>query len=181
MGKFIGGIIFTVLIIVIGGYIVLKFGMVNTAADQTPSRLERRMAGTALDASVEKRAADLKNPLEATDVNILEGMRLYVQNCAGCHGSPKEPDAVFGSAFNPHVPQFMKQAPDMPDNENFYITKHGVRLTGMPAWGKLYDDDKLWKVTTFLSHMEKLPPAVDQEWKNPAAPQPPPASDTKKK
>ena len=75
----------------------------------------------------------------------------------------------------------MKRTPDMPDNQNFYITKHGVRLTGMPAWGKLYDDDKLWKVTTFLSHMDKLPPAVDQEWKNPAAPNPPPASDTKKK
>src|SRR3954470_3135499 len=179
MGKFIGGIVFTLLVSVIGGYIVLKFGMVNIAADQTPSRLERRMAGTALDAAVEKRAADLKNPLEATDANLTEGMHIYVQNCAGCHGSPKEPDSVFGSSFNPHVPQFMKRAPDMPDNENFYITKHGVRLTGMPAWGKLFDDDKLWKVTTFLSHMDKLPPAVDQQWHATATPNPPPSSGTK--
>jgi len=185
MGKFIGGIIFTLLVIAIGGYCFLKFGMFNAAADQTPSRLERRMAGTAVDTSVEKRAADLKNPLEATDANLTEGMHIYVQNCAGCHGSPKEPDAVFGGAFNPHAPQFMKRAPDMPDNENFYIIKHGVRMTGMPAWGKLYDDDKLWKVTTFLSHMDKLPAAADQEWKSPAAPNPPPAAeaktDTKKK
>jgi mono/diheme cytochrome c family protein len=182
MGKFIGGIVFTLLVIAIGGYCYLRLGMVNMVADQAPSRLERRLAGTALDTAVEKRAADLKNPLEANDANLLEGMHLYVQNCAGCHGSPKEPDAVFGGAFNPHVPQFMKRAPDMPDNENFYITKHGVRLTGMPAWGKLFDDDKLWKVTTFLSHMDKLPPAVDQEWRaTAAAPAMPPASDTKPK
>ena len=181
MSKFLGGIVFTLLVIAIGGYCFLKFGMFNTNADQTPSRLERRMAGTAVDASVEKRAADLKNPLEANDANLLEGMHIYVQSCAGCHGSPKEPDAVFGSSFNPHVPQFMKRAPDMPDNENFYITKHGVRMTGMPAWGKLFDDDKLWKVTTFLSHMDNLPPAIDQEWKNPAAPNPPPATSTKQK
>jgi mono/diheme cytochrome c family protein len=179
MGKFIGGIVFALLVIAIGGYCYLKFGMVNMAADQTPSTLERRLAGTGLDASVEKQAADLKNPLEPTDAVLTEGMHIYVQDCAGCHGSPKETNSVFGGAFNPHVPQFVKRAPDMPDNENFYITKHGVRMTGMPAWGKLYDDDKLWKVTTFLSHMDKLPPAIDQEWKSPAAPQPPPASDVK--
>jgi len=167
MGKFIGGIVFTVLIIVIGGYIMLKFGMVNIAADQMPTRLERRLAGTALDASVEKRAADLKNPLEANDANLLEGMHIYVQNCAECHGDPKEQESKFGTALNPDAPQFMTNVPDMPDNENFYITKHGIRLSGMPAWGKLFNDDQLWKVTTFLSHMEKLPPAVDQEWRNP--------------
>jgi mono/diheme cytochrome c family protein len=144
-------------------------GMINIVADQPSSRLERRMAGTALDASVEKRAANLKNPLEATDSNLLEGMHIYVQNCAGCHGSPKEPESVFGSSFNPHAPQFMKSTPDMPDNQNFYITKHGVRLTGMPAWGKLFNDDQLWKVATFLSHMDKLPPAIDQEWRTSSA------------
>jgi mono/diheme cytochrome c family protein len=179
VGKFIGGIIFTLVVIAVGGYFMLKNGMINIVADQTPSKLERHMAGTALDASVEKRAANLKNPLEPSDANILEGMHIYLQNCAECHGSPKEPDSALGGSFNPHAPQFMKRAPDMPDNQNFYITKHGVRLTGMPAWGKLYDDDKLWKVTTFLSHMNKLPPALDQEWRNPpataAAPPPEPA------
>jgi mono/diheme cytochrome c family protein len=137
------------------------------------------MAGTALDASVEKRAADLKNPLEPTDAVLTEGMHIYVQNCGECHGSPKETESKFGTALNPHAPQFMKRTPDMPDNQNYYITKHGVRLTGMLAWGKLLNDDQLWKVTTFLSHMDKLPPAVDQEWKNPTAPNPPPASDVK--
>jgi mono/diheme cytochrome c family protein len=175
MGKFIGGIVFTLLVIAIGGYCFLKLGMFNTNADQTPSRMERRMAGTAVDASVEKGAADLKNPLQPTDDVLSEGMHIYVEDCAGCHGSPKEPNSVLGASFNPHVPQFMKRAPDMPDNQNFYITKHGVRMTGMPAWGKILNDDKLWKVTTFLSHMEKLPPAIDQEWKTPT-PQPPPAS-----
>jgi thiosulfate dehydrogenase len=174
MGKFIGGIVFTLLVIAIGGYFYLKLGMVNMVADQTPSRMETRLAHIGLDNSVEKHAADLKNPLQPTDDVLSEGMHIYVQNCAGCHGSPKETNSVFGGAFNPRTPQFMKRAPDMPDNENFYITKYGIRLTGMPAWGKLYNDDQLWKVTTFLSHMEKLPSAVDQEWKSPATPNPPP-------
>src|SRR3954470_10358498 len=101
MGKFIAGIVFTLLVIAIGGYCFLKFGMFNTAADQTPSRLERRMAGTALDNAVEKQAADLKNPLEANDSNLLDGMHIYHDNCEGCHGGPKETDSKFGGAFNP--------------------------------------------------------------------------------
>jgi mono/diheme cytochrome c family protein len=181
MGKFIGGIVFTLLVIAIGGYCFLKFGFFNANADQTPSRFERRLAGTAMDASVEKRATDLNNPLQPTDDVLTAGMHIYVQNCAGCHGSPKEADSVFGASFNPHVPQFMKRAPDMPDNQNFYITKHGVRMTGMPAWGKIINDDQLWQVTTFLSHMDKLPLAIDEEWKSPSAPNPPPPTDTKKK
>ena len=45
MGKFIGGIVFTLLVIAIGGYCYLRLGMVNMVADQAPSRLERRLAG----------------------------------------------------------------------------------------------------------------------------------------
>ena len=71
MGKFIGGIIFTLVVIAAGGYFMLKQGMINIVADQPSSKLERRVAGTALDASVEKRAANLKNPLDASDANIL--------------------------------------------------------------------------------------------------------------
>ena len=47
MGKFIGGIVFTLLVMAIGGYCVLKFGMVNIGADQTPSRARTACANAA--------------------------------------------------------------------------------------------------------------------------------------
>jgi mono/diheme cytochrome c family protein len=53
----------------------------------------------------------------------------------------------------------------MPAGEGFCITKHGIRLTGMPAWGSLLSDDQIWKLTAFLAHMDSLPPSVEQEWK----------------
>jgi mono/diheme cytochrome c family protein len=52
----------------------------------------------------------------------------------------------------------MEDAPDMPENENFYvIIKHGIRFTGMPGWGKNFSDDQIWKLTSFLSQIGKLP------------------------
>jgi mono/diheme cytochrome c family protein len=59
----------------------------------------------------------------------------------------------------------MEDAPDMSENENFYIIKHGIRFTGMPGWGNVFRDDQTWKLTAFLAQMGKLPPSVDQEWK----------------
>jgi len=63
----------------------------------------------------------------------------------------------------------MNQAPDMPDYENFYIIKHGVRWTGMPAWGNLMTDSEVWQVVTLLSRFEKLPPEAAEELKKPVA------------
>ena len=53
----------------------------------------------------------------------------------------------------------------MPDNQNFYIIQHGIRLTGMPAWAQSLSDRQIWQLTTFLKHMNKLPPQVSDLWK----------------
>lgn len=53
----------------------------------------------------------------------------------------------------------------MPENQNFYIIQHGIRLSGMPAWKQALSEQEMWQVTTFLSHMDKLPPQVSAAWK----------------
>lgn len=59
----------------------------------------------------------------------------------------------------------MEGAPDMPSNQNFFITKYGVRWTGMPAWKGVLSDVEIWKVVAFLSKMNSLPPEVEKQWK----------------
>jgi len=71
-----------------------------------------------------------------------------------------------GKAEYPPAPQFVHDPADMPENQNFYIIAHGVRLTAMPGWEGVLNQDQTWKVTTFLSHMDKLPSAVEKEWKS---------------
>jgi mono/diheme cytochrome c family protein len=59
----------------------------------------------------------------------------------------------------------MEEAPDMPENQNFYVIQHGIRLSGMPAWKSSLNELEMWQLTTFLSHMDKLPPQVAEQWK----------------
>jgi mono/diheme cytochrome c family protein len=179
MKSFIYGIIFTLVVLFLGATVASKMGYINFAADQPPSALERHAAMEAVDASTERHAPEMKNPIAPTEQNLLEGAKLYMNHCAGCHGIPSNADSQFGRSFYPRVPQFFSDAPDMPDNQNFYITKHGIRWTGMPAWGKTLNDTQIWTVTTFLSNIEKLPPAAKKELElnpsaasSPEAPQP---------
>ena len=148
-----------------GAYVFLRLGLLSFRADQSPSGFEQKYAMAALDASTKRHATDMRNPVSMTDASLLEGLKLYKDHCSLCHGDPGDPQRVLGRSFYPPVPQFVKDPPDMSDTENFYIIKHGIRWTGMPAWGNTLSDDQIWKLTAFLSQIEKLPASIDQEWK----------------
>jgi thiosulfate dehydrogenase len=129
----------------------------------------------AVDAWTDRRAPEEKNPIQPTEENIAAGAKIYLDHCAGCHGVPSNPDSEFARSFNPPAPVFFKDAPHMPENQNFYIIRHGIRWTGMPAWKQTLDASQTWRVVTFLSNVEKLPPAA-QKVLGPSAPSTAPMS-----
>jgi mono/diheme cytochrome c family protein len=43
--------------------------------------------------------------------------------------------------------------------------KHGIRFTAMPSFTKTLQDEEIWKIAMFLKQMDKLPSAVDAEWR----------------
>jgi mono/diheme cytochrome c family protein len=163
MKGFVLGIIATFAALFLAGLIVLKAGLVNFSADRPPSDTETHLAMSAVDASTDRHAPELKNPLPANEETIVSGADLYMNHCAGCHGVPSNKDSVFPSSFNPPVPVFFKDPPDMSENQNFYIIQHGVRWTGMPAWHQTLNDTQIWQLVTFLSNIEKLPAAATKK------------------
>lgn len=167
MRNFFTGIFLTLLVLGVAGFLVVKKGYVDFRADQEPSLLEQKLAMEAVDSSTDRRAADLKNPVAATDENLVAGTKLYINHCAGCHGVPSNPDSQFGRSFYPTVPAFFKDSPDMPDSQNFYIIQHGIRWTGMPGWSKTLNETQTWQLVTFLGNIEKLPPAAKKEFDQP--------------
>ena len=165
MRKFLVGFFIGVVVILLGGFLWVRLGFINPQADIPENAFEKNVAMPSLDASVDRRAPEIKNPLQATGDNLAAGMKIYQMNCASCHGDTRQPNGIFAEAFYPRAPQFIQDAPDMPENQNFYIIEHGVRLSGMPAWKQVLNDQQVWQVTTFLSYMDKLPPQVSAQWK----------------
>lgn len=178
MKGFILGILLTIAVIVAVGVFVAETGRVDMRADNPPSSMERRFAGGAMDASVDRHAPNVKNPLQPTNENLIGGATVYLDHCALCHGDPARPKSLLADSFNPPPPQFMTDAADMGDSDNYYITVHGIRWTGMPGWKNVLKDQDIWQVVTFLGHMSNLPPEVKSVFGLQGAP--PAAKPTKK-
>lgn len=149
----------------LAAFLYVRFGFVDPRADIAMNHFERDMAMPSLDASVDRRAPEIKNPIPPDNANLMGGMKIYQTNCSSCHGDIHRPHGIFADSLYPRAPQFVEDAPDMPENQNFYIIQHGVRLSGMPAWKQTLSEQQMWQVTTFLSHMDKLPPQVSDAWK----------------
>ncbi|HZQ68370.1 MAG TPA: cytochrome c [Terriglobales bacterium] len=165
MRNFILGVIVTLAIIVVGGLVYVQLGFMPTNADAAPSGLERRLMLSALDASMERRAQHASNPVPPTDENIVEGMKIYTMNCAACHGALDLKPSPLAKSFYPAPPQIVLHPMDDPEWHIHYAIRTGVRYTGMPAWNVVLSDQDIWKVTAFLTRIEKLSPAVQDYWK----------------
>jgi mono/diheme cytochrome c family protein len=71
----------------------------------------------------------------------------------------------FGQSFYPPAPNLILHPPDDAEWRLFYVIRTGVRYTGMAAWDKTLSETDMWKVTAFLTRVDKLPPAVQDYWK----------------
>jgi mono/diheme cytochrome c family protein len=165
MSKFLLGVIVTLLILILGGLGFAMLGFFPTAANVEPPHLERHLAMNAVDASTERHAPRISNPLMPNDENIEDGMKLYTMNCALCHGTLDRKPSVLANSFYPPPPNLVSHPPDDPEWHIFYTIRTGIRYTGMPAWDKALADQDIWKITLFLSHFDKLPPGAQEFWK----------------
>ncbi len=173
MRNFILGIIITIAVLLIGGLGVALLGFVPTNANTAPPKLEKQIATSALDASMERHAPRVNNPVPPTDENLIAGLKIYTMNCALCHGDIDRKPSALEKSLYPPPPNLILNPPDDPEWHVFYAIRNGVRYTGMPAWDKALSESDVWKVTAFLTRMDKLPPAVQEFWKKSSGVNPP--------
>ncbi len=165
MRSLILGIIVAVVLLFVAALVIAQFGLMPTNADATPSAFESRIAANALDASMERHAPRVNNPIPATEDNLIAGMKLYTMNCAVCHGTLDYKPSLLEHSMYPPPPQIILEPLDDPEWHINYAIRTGVRYTGMPAWNKALNDQDIWKITAFLSRLAKLPPGVQEYWK----------------
>jgi mono/diheme cytochrome c family protein len=152
--RFFAGVLFTLGVIIIIGILVVYSGWYNVSAANRPSGFEQWLLGTTMDNSVEKHSEDITVPDLKLPDKINEGFAHYNAMCRGCHGAPGQEQTEMSKGLNPPAPDLSESAQDMTPQQLFWVTKNGVRMTGMPAWGITHPDDKIWSIVAFI---EKLP------------------------
>ena len=165
MKHFVLGIVVTLVAIAGGVFLVSRLGLYPVGADNAPSGLEHNLASRAMNVYVDRHKPAGKNPIEPTSANLADGAKKYEEHCAVCHGGAKARISPMRDKFSPPAPQLIDRIPHDPDAWLFWVTKHGLRMTGMPAWDGVLSDDEMWKIVAFIKHSDKLPAEVQSAWR----------------
>jgi mono/diheme cytochrome c family protein len=168
MRGFIAGIGVAIVVALVGAYILLQSGLIPANADALPGGLEIWAANTSLNATLEREAPKNPNPVAMTDDNLIEGVKLFAQHCAICHGTANGETSAspVAKGLYPRPPQLATDGvEDDAEGVSYWKIKHGIRLTGMPSWAGSLNDQQIWTLALFVKHMDKLPPGAQESWK----------------
>lgn len=150
----------TLLVVVGIPLIILATGMISMAASNEPGTLEKSLATFTVDRSVAVRAPEKANPYLHDQEAISAGLSHYAAMCVRCHGGPGVEPEEFAKGLNPPAPEMEHIVNEFSGGEIFWITKHGIRMTGMPAFGTTHKDEDLWKTVAFV---QKIPELSDEQ------------------
>jgi mono/diheme cytochrome c family protein len=98
------------------------------------------------------------------DDRVAHRRRRYEKHCSVCHGGAARRISLLRTKFSPPVPQIVNRVPRDPDAEFYWITKHGVRMSGMPAWDGILTDAQIWTVVAFIKRSNTLPAEAQAAW-----------------
>ena len=140
------------------GLIIMYSGMINVSALEPSSGFTRWILFTTMDRSVDVRAEDLPAPDLNDESMIREGAEHYIHMCQSCHGAPGVEDTELAKGLEPRAPHLYKRRnPDQFNaGEAFWVTKNGIMMTSMPAWGRTHSDQKIWDIVAFLKKLPQL-------------------------
>lgn len=169
MVRFFAGVAATFVVLLVVVFVAVQFGLVPATADVPPPALEKWMAHTSLDATLAREAPKPPYPVASSDAAIVAGAKLYVENCAVCHGSGVGEPTNIAKGFYIHAPQFVKHSvDDDPEGETYWKIEHGIRFTAMPSYKGNLTEEQIWQLTYFLKNLpDHLPPDALAEWRKP--------------
>ena len=147
------------LLVLVGAAAVgIYAGLYNIAADVPHTQPVYWLFETVRDRSIAARARNIIVPDNLDDANrISRGAGQYAEMCSVCHLAPGMKRTEISRGLYPRAPELRRKT-DLTPAEQFWIIKHGVKMTGMPAWGVTHEDEMLWDVVALVRKLPDLTP-----------------------
>jgi mono/diheme cytochrome c family protein len=144
------------LLIAVVAAVLVHMGSFDVAADKPHSQPVFWLMDTVRERSVAIRAADIVVPGDLAEAKrIASGAAQYDEMCSLCHLAPGMKRTEISRGLYPRAPELRRKS-DLTPAEQFWVVKHGLKMTGMPAWGVTHDDELLWDVVAFLRKLPDL-------------------------
>jgi Cytochrome C oxidase, cbb3-type, subunit III len=160
---------FLAIVAVIGAGVFFFGGYFNVAAAvENPGIVNWALARVRA-ASIARQATDAPPGALDDPARVQNGARAYSQRgCPTCHGGPGVNWQKFSEGLNPDPPDLKEVAGELEPPVLFWAIKNGIKMTGMPSFGKIeVPDDEIWSIVAFV---KRLPKVSDAEYKSWTAP-----------
>ena len=129
-------IIATSVVLLIIAVVYMHSGLYDFAAITPHSRITLKILGVALSRSVERHARNIMVPQNLSDPEMVKfGSHHFKAMCVQCHGAPGVGRSEMGQDLYPRGPDLDKTARGWTSQQLYWITRNGIKMTGMPAWG----------------------------------------------
>ncbi|WP_321878591.1 c-type cytochrome [Paraburkholderia bannensis] len=126
-------------------------GRVAVDAISKDNRFVAWFLHTTYQRSLDRQSASVVVPVQlATPERIEAGAKLYDQHCVYCHGAPGVPPDAIGAGIAPKAPELLAASRKNNPQSTWWVMRHGVKMTAMPAFGKSLPDSELWNLAAFL-------------------------------
>ncbi|HYL87114.1 MAG TPA: cytochrome c [Candidatus Angelobacter sp.] len=153
-------------VLLVGGCVYYYFssGHAPVATSAPPMPLEKRFARMGLHSYLDK----LPHPqpqVPADETNLVQGAKVYKEQCAVCHGLPGEPKSAVALGMYPDPPQLFHGVGVTDDEawESYWKVENGIRMTGMPGFKGQLTEAQIWQVAVLVKNADKISEAVRKE------------------
>lgn len=143
-------------------------GLYPVGADIPHSSLTYNLLETLRERSIARASANLEVPNLDNPDWLLSGGPDYNEMCATCHLRPGKAQSDMSLGLYPVPPNLAQAHEDAEGHEHgdktqaarrqFWIIKHGIKASGMPAWGITHEDERIWAMVAFLQKLPDLTP-----------------------
>ncbi|MBL6612379.1 MAG: cytochrome c [Alphaproteobacteria bacterium] len=157
--RLIGAVIGGGLVAVLGAaWIIIYAGAYNIAADAPHTGPVYWLLKTVRERSILVRSADIPVPTDlGLEPRVASGAALYKEMCTACHLAPGTEKTELSQGLYPPAPALRDSK--LSAEQQFWVIKHGIKMSAMPAWGVTHNDKLIWDMVAFLRKLPSLTPA----------------------
>ena len=138
------------------GAVVLRAGWYDISATSLHLQPVYTLLESGMHYSVRRHAREIAAPRLGDAGQLARGAALYRDNCAQCHGGPGFAQGPIGQSMQPLPGPLIDASKRWQPRELYWITRHGIKMSGMPAWEFHLNEDELWSVVAFVQALPRL-------------------------
>lgn len=156
--RVIWTILIFIIVVIVAFFFFIYTGQYDVAATKPHTKITEFILDIATEKSIRSHAAGIAVPSLDDESMVKTGFNHYDEMCVGCHGAPGIKPSEIGKGLYPEPPELPDEIDEFSSEELYWVTKNGIKMTGMPAFGSTHSEEELWSIVAFLKQLPDLTP-----------------------